>query len=120
MPLKLPKSKQFNRKVTHTRCNTQEKERAKKLGGRRVKGSGCGVEKGDVRVEGILRLECKNTTKKSFSITQEMIEKIENAAIASGEVPAIEVEFVNEKGKLLHKVAVVPSYVLEAIVSHDR
>jgi hypothetical protein len=116
MGLKVPKSRQFGRAVTHTRAPKQEKSRAATLKGRTVKGSGSGHEKGDVRIEKVIRLECKNTIHKSFSVTQKMIEKIENAALASGELPAIEVEFVDAEGKLKHRVAILPSYALEMLI----
>jgi hypothetical protein len=118
MPLKLPKSKQNG--VAYSRAPKQERSRAKELGGKRVIGSGSLDEKGDIRLKGIARLELKNTTKKSFSITQKMVEKIESAAISSGEIPAIEVEFIDENGKLLNRVAVMPSYALDMLLGNNE
>jgi hypothetical protein len=85
------------------------------LGGKPVKGSGCGFEKGDVRVKGIMRVENKCTQNKSFSLKREMLDKIEQAALNSGEVPAMEIEFIDDRGNSLHKVAVVPVWVLDMI-----
>jgi Holliday junction resolvase len=73
--------------------------------------------KGDVRKKRVLRLECKCTKNKSFSVTREMVEKIENAALGAGEVPAILIEFLGPDGKPLHEVAVVPRYVLDSLAS---
>lgn len=101
------------------RSPKQEAECAERLGGAVVPGSGSGSVRGDVRVNGILRLENKCTSKKSFSITLEMIEKIQNAALMSGELPAIQVEFLNDDGKVLHRVCVVPDYVLESIIQSE-
>lgn len=102
--------------VAQRRSEKQEMECADRLGGTLVSGSGSGQVRGDVRVTGILRLENKCTAKKSFSITREMVEKIENAALMSGEVPAIQVEFLDEAGRVLHRLCVVPDYVLDTIV----
>ena len=102
---------------SHARSKKQESEGAERLRGRKTKGSGNGDEKGDVRVHKIVRLEQKTTKRKSFSVTREMVEKIETAALAAGEVPAIEVEFCDERGKKQEAVAVVPLWVLEAIAA---
>lgn len=101
----------------HRRAPFQEKEVAKRIGGRTTKASGASYEKGDARRKGFVRVECKCTSNKSFSITREMIEKIENAALGSGEIPVIEIELLGPDGRPQHKVAVVPSWALESL--HD-
>ena len=113
--------KHANLTKSHKYAPKMEKKIAQRLGGVRVKGSGSGAEKGDVRVKNVLRVEAKCTAKKSFTVTREMVEKIERHALASGELPAIEIEFLDEKGKPAGKVAVVPTYVLDMIVAakHD-
>lgn len=95
----------------------QEKELAKRIGGRTVRGSGRGNEKGDVRIEKILRIEAKTTSKSSFSVSLNMIEKIESAAMSAGECPAIVVEFLDANGKPISEVAVVPTWALNSITS---
>ena len=112
----LPTRKKDRKHVAQTRSIKQESDRAKQLGGRTTSGSGNKREKGDVRTKGVLRLELKTTTKKSFSVTQSMIDKIEEAALTCDELPAIEIEFINENGVPYRTVAVVPSYVLEDLV----
>ena len=97
------------------RSPIQEQEIAKRLGGKVTPGSGAGMEKGDVRVKGKLRVECKTTTKKSFSVTVKMLEKIELEAVSCGEDPALVVEFLDEGGKVLQQVAIVPMRVLEEL-----
>ena len=94
---------------SHARAPVQEKEIAKRLGGERVSGSGCGRIKGDVRVKGILRVEAKTTKNESFRVTTEMLEKIEQAAITEGEVPAMVIEM---RGRSL---AILPVYALEML-----
>jgi Holliday junction resolvase len=87
---------------------------AARLGGRTTPASGALGEKGDVRVAGVIRIECKTTSAKSFSITRDMIDRISDAAVASGEVPAIVVEFLQD-GMPAMSVAVVPIWVLHAL-----
>jgi hypothetical protein len=91
-------------------------------GGQTVPGSGSGHEKGDVkRFHGIFRVEAKTTKNKSFSVTREMVKKIEEAALPNGEFPVIIIEFINEQGKPEMEVAVLPTYVLEGLKdsTHD-
>lgn len=91
----------------------QERKLATKLGGRTTLASGALREKGDVRVKGKKRIECKCTQHKSFSITLEMVEKIKAAALLNDETPYIQVDFINKEGKLLEQVAVVPMFYLD-------
>lgn len=102
--------------VAYRHSKKQEKREAKRLGGRLTPASGAKATKGDVKVKGVLRLEAKATVNKSFSVTREMVRKIEDAALSSGEMPAIVVEFLEPDGKIAHRIAVVPYYVLDAIV----
>lgn len=109
--------------VAHRRSPKQEREMAKKLGGKVVVGSGSGKwEKGDVRIKDVLRLEAKTTTKQSFTITRDMIRKIMDAALSSskGEVPCMEIEFLSPTGKPEISVALVPSYVLLQIAAEGK
>lgn len=101
--------------ASHKRAPHQERELAKRFGGRTTPGSGSKHEKGDVRVRDCMRIEAKTTLKKSFRVTMEMIEKIEAAALPCDEIPAMVIEFIDEHGKPLKEVAVVPTYVLEAL-----
>jgi len=91
----------------------QERKLANKLGGRTTLASGALREKGDVRVKGKKRIECKCTQHKSFSITLEMVEKIKAAALLNDETPYIQVDFITKEGKLLEQVAVVPMFYLD-------
>lgn len=104
---------------SYRRSRKQESELAGRLGGKLTPASGSKIEKGDVRVKGIMRIEAKTTKHKSFSVTLDMIEKIEEAAASSGELPIIAIEF-NCNGKKLKEVAVVPMYVLDMLKdSHE-
>jgi Holliday junction resolvase len=99
----------------HSRSRKQEREVARRLGGKTTLASGALSEKGDVRLKGVVRIECKTTMAKSFSVTKEMIEKIEHAALSAGELPAVVVEFITPKGKPLSSVAVVPMWALDMV-----
>lgn len=78
------------------------------------------MERGDVRLKKVARIECKTTVKKSFSVTQDMLQKIKTAAFAAGEAPAIVVEFLNKRGEPVDEVAIVPFWVLEEIISMKK
>lgn len=112
----------FLRRANHTqgaayhRSKAQEKDLARRGSCNLVPRSGAGVEKGDIKgYNGVWRIEAKTTTKKSFSITQKMLDQIEEAALAHGELPAIVIEFVDEHGKPIREVCVVPSYTLDTV-----
>lgn len=100
---------------SHRRAKKQERELAKRTNGKITPASGSGLVKGDVRIKGIARIEAKTTKNKSFSITLDMIRKIEEAAMSGGEMPVIVVEFSDGFGKKLAEVAVMPTYVLDSI-----
>lgn len=105
---------------SHRRAPKQEEQLAARLKGSRVPGSGAGSMKGDVRAFRVLRVEAKTTKSNSFSVTREMVRKIEEAAASGGELPAIVVEFNDGAGKKQLEVAVVPMYVLDAIAEGHR
>lgn len=94
------------------RSRKQEEATAYRLGGRVTKASGASYEKGDVRINGVIRLEAKTTTKDSFRVTAEVISKIEMAALGSGELPVIEVELSGGK----RRVYIIPTWALEVLI----
>ena len=99
--------------ASQRRSKMQEKETATRLGGRVTKASGAGgFEKADVRVKGLLRIEAKTTKHKSFSVTAEMLDKIENQATIAGELPVMEIEI--EGGK--RRVYVLPTWALDGLI----
>lgn len=100
---------------SHKRAPKMEKELAKRVGGKITPGSGNKDVKGDVRKRGVVRIEAKTTKNKSFSVTLEMIAKIEEAALSCAELPIIVVEFNDGNGKKVREVAVVPTYVLDSL-----
>ncbi len=105
---------------SHRRSVKQEASLAKTLGGRVTAGSGNKDIKGDVRIKGVARIEAKTTLNKSFSVTREMINKIENAAVNSGEIPAMVIEFHDGFAKSLQSVAIVPMWALESLLANQK
>lgn len=102
--------------AAHKRAPKQEKAWAKKGGGKLTPGSGNKAVKGDVqKYRGVVRLECKTTSRNSFAISRKLIKTIEESALAHGEVPAIIIEFLHENGQPAHEIAVVPTYVLDML-----
>lgn len=105
---------------SHRRAVKQEKELARNMRGRLTPASGSREIKGDVRVKGVIRVEAKTTKNKSFSVTSEMIDKIEAAAIGAAEMPIIVVEFNDGFGRKLREVAVVPMYSLQTLIDNQK
>jgi len=101
---------------SHQRAPKQEREIAARVGGRVTSGSGNKWEKGDVRKPGVIRIEAKTTKHKSFSVTLDMIRKIEEAALSHGELPCILVEFNDGEGNKVCEVAVLPVYAIDLLV----
>lgn len=97
---------------SHARSREQEKGLAKQIGGVRVKASGAGVEKGDVRLKNFVRIEAKTTKNKSFSVTEELVEKLEDSVLGSGEVPLFHIEILSGAKKCI----VMPEWALDLIV----
>ena len=116
--IKIPKEKKEVKPQQHSsirRSYAQETEIAEAIGGKKTLASGSLDEKGDVRIKGVVRIEAKTTQYKSLSVTREMIGKIENAAVAFGEIPVIVVEFQNKNAQPVDSVCVIPKWALEMI-----
>ena len=102
--------------VAHKRSPQQELELAIRGMGKLTPGSGNKTHKGDVKLYNkAFRIEAKCTKHKSFSVTRAMIEKIEDASLPNGELPAIVIEFLDDDGNPVGEVAVVPTYVLDSL-----
>lgn len=108
-----------NLSKSHKRAPKQEQSLALRLKGLLTPASGSRDVKGDVRIKRVLRLEAKTTKNKSFSVTLEMVRKIEEAAASGAELPAIIVEFNDGFGRPICEVAVVPTYVLDEIAERS-
>jgi Holliday junction resolvase len=105
---------------SHRRAPKQERQLAERIGGRITVASGAKqFEKGDVRKTRVVRIEAKTTKNKSFSVTTEIIQKIEDAALAAGEMPVIVIELNNMDPRKRVSVAVVPLYVLDMLSNNN-
>lgn len=109
--MKMPKRFQ-SQSSAHARAPEQEQETAKRTGGFAVPQSGAGIVKGDVRVLGIARIECKTTTRKSYALKPELVDKLESACLGTGEIPIVEIEFLGPRKRTL---CVVPHYILDML-----
>ena len=105
---------------SHRRAKKQERELAKSTRGRLVPASGARDVKGDVRVKGVVRIEAKTTKNQSFSVSREMVEKIEAAAVASNEMPVLVVEFNDGNGRKLKELAIMPMYALQTLLDGQK
>lgn len=94
------------------RSGKQESEIAKATRGRLTPRSGAGKEKGDVRLKGVARIEAKTTSNKSFSVTRDMLKKLDDAALPTGEIPAHVIEFLDGDGSPHSTLAVIPLWAL--------
>lgn len=101
------------------RAPKQEREIADKLGGRVTPGSGSQAMKGDVRIKGVARVEAKCTRNKSFSVTLQIIDKIEDAAAscATGEIPVIHIEFLNASGQRIKGLYIMRESDAEELIA---
>lgn len=115
MSLRTPKRMRADASHSHRHAPKMERSLAKRVGGKLTPGSGSGgMQRGDVRKKKVVRIEAKCTIHKSFSITREMVEKIEMAAMCADELPVIVVQFL--EGTRVHsEVCVVPKWVLDKV-----
>lgn len=113
----IPKRLQDNRlSESHRRAPKQEKLTATRLKGVTTKGSGNGVEKGDVRVRGVARVENKTTKYSSFSITLEHLDKLDKAVLGTKEIPFMQIELDSGNRSFI----VIPDIYFEDIVEAIR
>lgn len=98
-------------KFHRTRSQLQERRVAAELGGHTQAGSGSMPgAKGDVRVNGDVRVECKTTTKKDYILKLETIRKIKAEGMAQGfEDWAIQLEFKTQGTKI--QFAIMDKYL---------
>lgn len=106
--------REFSGKKTKRRSRRQELDMADALAGRVQPGSGSLPHaKGDVRVRGKYRVECKFTRFKSYVLKLETLDKIRSEC-ATDETPVLDLAFLDSNGKLDdHWVAVPYSVWLE-------
>ena len=115
MPLRIPKRlAAHGNSIAQKRSSEQEREVAERTKSRLVRGSGNQHVKGDCRKRGVARIECKTTSSKSFSVTLDMLDKLEAAARVSHERPVLVVEFL-KNGKPWRSVCIVDDSLLDEL-----
>jgi hypothetical protein len=97
---------------SHVRSPKQELEVARRL---LTPASGAKDLKGDIRAFKQVRIECKTTKHGSFSVSLAMLRKLEDAALAYGELPVFVIEFNDGAGNKVADLCVCPSYVLDGL-----
>jgi hypothetical protein len=100
---------------SHQRAKKQEKETSLRAAAQLTPASGSRDVKGDVRKKRVARIECKTTKHASFSVTLDMVRKLEEAALSTGEMPIFEIEFNNGAGKKIASLVVMPGYALDLL-----
>ncbi len=110
------KRKRLQTSEGQRRSPKQEKQTAKRLGGRTVHGSGRFSKKGDVYVPDLLRVESKTTQAKSFRVTLDMFAKVERASLLCNEIPAMDIEFLDDRGKPTKQFVVLDFRDFETLI----
>jgi len=70
-----------------------EQRLAHLLGGQRVRGSGCGYRKGDVWVGKDWMVECKTTSKPTYTLTTRVLDKLAQESLLAGLSAALIIVF---------------------------
>jgi hypothetical protein len=115
---KTGKSPRTGKTDSQKRSQAQEKRAAKRTGARVQPASGAMSDaKGDLRKRGELRIECKLTRAKSFTLKREDLEKLESET-AGGELPVFEIEF---QDRLPYKrYAILPGWLYDYYREGDQ
>jgi hypothetical protein len=116
--LRLKKNDKNKVSLSHARSSLQEKDLKEKLQACLVRGSGSGKDKMDVKIPKLLRVECKNTLKKSYSIKLDDMQKMYNS-VKDGEVPFMQIDFIDKESRTLGRFIVTGYEVLERYVEDN-
>jgi hypothetical protein len=83
------------------RSKLQERRAAASYGGSTTPGSGSGwIRKADVRTDHFL-IECKTTTKESYSLKFADLDKLCKQALTDDKVPVFEIEYAGHKKRFV-------------------
>lgn len=104
-------------KSAYRRAPKQEKETVRRLGARAIPASGSRYRKADAEIPNVVRIECKATEANSFRVTRDMMQKVEDAGLLEGQVPVIQIEFVDNVSNVLESFYVVPKLHMEHLIA---
>jgi Holliday junction resolvase len=105
------------RKSSYQISQKQELDLAKLLEGHTIARSGAGIQKGDVRKPGVVRVEAKVTRRRSFSVTKDILNKLA-LACSAGEQPVLAVRFI-QGDQVVREVFVVDAPIVESYTGKD-
>lgn len=98
----------MTKKKQRRRASRQERELAEATGGKQQRGSGAlPWAKGDVRARGRYRAECKFTKARSYVVKRSILDKI-SSECSFGEVPVLDIAFVDSSGMTADRWVAVP------------
>jgi len=118
--MKQRRKSRIYKSASHANASKQESKQVKVLGGEAVRGSGCGFDKADTKIKDVLRLECKSTINKSFSVTKKILDKVNNACMGT-EIPAVHVELVNkDSGDVTDACYIIPVWAMEILINNQK
>jgi hypothetical protein len=107
-----------NKTIQQRRSQDQE-HRASKRDGARIQPASGAMDhaKGDLRIRGLYLKECKCTTRESFAIRRDVLDKVGSEA-SMGEVPVLEIEFQETFPK--KRFYVLPEWAFEEYMEMKR
>lgn len=106
-----------NTGAAYKRAPKQEHENAKRLGGVAIPASGSRFRKGDTEVPNLVRIECKATEANSFRVTRGMMQTVNEAGMLEGQIPIIEIEFVDNVSNVLDTYCVMRRKDAESLIT---
>ena len=110
--MKRPRKEKNAMSISHKRSPELEKKLSEDINKAvMVKGSGRGRDKLDVKVPGLARVEHKVTKNKSYGVTLETLKKMRDGCEV-GEVPFLNVQFINENGRVIEDCVLTSKQVL--------
>jgi hypothetical protein len=104
--------------IAHDYARLQEIEAAKTYNGWTTPNSGAGNIKGDVRVRGKFRIECKCTLNNSYGLKYDYLENFLEQAASLGEDPVMQLHFINDNGTKKRGYIIVPEeYIKDYLIN---
>lgn len=104
--------------IAHDYAKVQEINAAKTYNGWTTPNSGAGNIKGDVRVRGKYRIECKCTKNNSYSLKYDYLENFLEQAASLGEDPIMQLHFIDDAGSKKRGYIIMPEeYIKDYLIN---